>query len=46
MILPFLATMQAIDPRLIQAAESLGASKARAFLVFFFSLAAGLLAGY
>jgi ABC-type spermidine/putrescine transport system permease subunit I len=46
MTLPLLAAMQAIDPRLLQAAESLGASKSRAFWGIFFPLSLpGLFAG-
>jgi ABC-type spermidine/putrescine transport system permease subunit I len=46
MTLPLLAAMQGIDPRLVQAAESLGASETRAFWSVFFPLSApGLLAG-
>jgi putative spermidine/putrescine transport system permease protein len=46
MVLPLLASMRAIDPRLLQAAESLGAGRTRAFWTVFFPLSApGLLAG-
>jgi putative spermidine/putrescine transport system permease protein/spermidine/putrescine transport system permease protein len=46
MTLPLLAAMEAIDPALIRAAESLGASRTRAFWGVFFPLSLpGLLAG-
>jgi ABC-type spermidine/putrescine transport system permease subunit I len=46
MVLPLLAAMRGVDRRLLWAAESLGASKLRAFWGIFFPLAApGLLAG-
>jgi ABC-type spermidine/putrescine transport system permease subunit I len=46
MVLPLLASMRAVDRRLLWAAESLGATGSRAFRDIFFPLAApGLLAG-